>query len=425
MHNKKTKNKNILIAVLVVMGILFFILLIRMFVSPSIPQLAKITRGENATPCTTPTHKDQIYYGGSGADYISDGNGRNISKIWDKQSLGIAFGIPSPDGSRIAYVEDDGLWIRCIANEGLIKIDFPHKTIDNGDYPPRLLIKGVSWSPDSQKLVLNYAGDVIRVDAKTKEKQVIVKDAAFKTFRLVRPSSPPNYPTPASPWYYDFNQGTTFWATNGDIFYTKFTDPHKMELRKIMADSGKDEVVITGDFPVDINNVSPDQKYILMSDYPWKDQRDENPYYNPNYAIDLSNKQTMYELYNQPLTNESVGILPKKVRWAKDGKFAYIGDDGNSPVNSNAAMIVIDFSTGKNKNLTPAIKSYLKNILVSSLEFYGFSSDNTMLVCVNCEDYQSERKVLLIDQNGDISEIYEDSKVKPGTPQYLWPKSWL
>lgn len=416
----RNKNYKITKSYLAVVVSTSFVLLLFPIIILSVPKTAVtpqyVDRKEAFTPCKKPTEQNRILYRGQKNDYISSINGENLRKIWEYDaSSGYSYGVIAPDRSMVAYQEPDGLWIRCVDTDGQYKISFDGRNINGKEYSPRSLFAGLSWSPDSTQIVVNYAGDLIVVDVINRQKTEIYSNVAFKN-NGINPygKKPTNVAI--------FQIGTAFWAPNGDIFYSKFTE-EEVELRKLSLKNKKDELIFTSTRPVDVATITPDSKIIISENDWYNDMTGEKRYFQDKYVFDLITEAKGKLLYGLEVDRDIHFDL------SRDGRYllAHKSGHGLSNNSSNYQIVALyDALSNSRVNVKEQIFAYLQKTSVTfdfnkaTLDFKGWSQDNQLLF--EFSDWDKEgRKTIIVSSDGVVQRVFDTDK----PPAYLVPSSWL
>lgn len=417
------KNKNYKITrtyLAVIIGTSFVLLLFPILIL-SLPGKTTVTpqylqRKEVLTPCKKPTEQNRILYKGHEGDYISAIDGENLTKIWERDSSGYySYGTVSPDGSMVAYIEHDGLWIRCVDTDGQYKISFDGQNINGKDYNPGSLFGRISWSSDSTQIVFNYAGDLIIVNAISRQKTEIYSNVAFKNNGI--------YPYGKKPANVAiFQIGTAFWTPNGDIFYSKFA-AREVELRKLSLKNKRDELIFVSTRPVDVVTITPDSKIIISEGDWYNDMTGEKRYFQDKYIFDLITKTKGKLLYGLEVDGDI------RFDFSKDGRYLLAHKSGHGLTNNSSNYQIValyDAISDSRINIKEQIFAYLQKTSVTfdfnkaTLNFKGWSQDNQLLF--EFSDWKKEgRKTIIISSDGVVQKVFDTDK----PPTYLVPSSWI
>lgn len=390
-----------------------------------------IQRAENNIQCIPPTQPNQqIYFGGVGADFISskDGKTRNI---WTKNGGGYPSGVISPDSSAVAYTdtntEGDVIWVVCTENEGMYRIPFPPQKISGVN----VHIYNVSpvWSPDSTQLVLNFAGDLIKVDVFNKQKEVIYPKIAVKDFGI-----DPTKPRPSGFLSY-YQTGSVYWAEDGTVYYEKFLDD-TVELRALYPDD-KDEVVFTSKFPLSIEKVSNEPDKLLITESDWTSPGHNTNFHSDRYIYNILTKQREGLLYGETLRNQNIYPI-RQFQVTLDRKYLVISTGGIGMIDTNNEMelLIKELSTNTIIDIKAKMKTYLRNNGLStpeevvSITGIGVSNSNELLIYVTYGDYTKSSATYISDITGEsIQLVFQDADRKDSSNKdgkaSLMPKGWL
>ncbi|MBI5619722.1 hypothetical protein HY950_02055 [Candidatus Gottesmanbacteria bacterium] len=387
---------------------------------------------EILSECPLPSEKNRILYGGDRADYISSGGGSNRTRIWDKTASGVSWGIPSPDGSKIAYFEDDGLWVRCTASSGQYRIALETKKINEGTYPPNTISSPPSWSPDSTWVVFNLAGDLIGVDtSRSRQVKTFVKNAAFKNYGYS-----PIHPRPQGTTI--FSIGTAQWGKDGHIYYTKFSDAPftgtRVDLMKYTPDTGQSDLLLSSPYQIEIENVGIDGSWMILSERGWPNMPAGSAYHQARYAYypKTDTKDVFFDLAEANLSQEYFLISP-------DGRFTAITNFNprSKQINMNNTLYVsIHGFISKNWNrldIDETIRQFLlernRATISDSISVWplDWSDDNRLLMEISVEPLSPTHKeyTVTLKPGEEPKIIFENNNNAASSPKYLYPHSWL
>lgn len=380
-------------------------------------QFPQTKREEKFSICPT-NNESRVYFGGDGFDYISDINGKSITKVWSKNGSGFANGIVSPDGSKIVYVEQEGLWIRCANSDGQYKIPFEERAISGLKRSPYDLIQQPSWSPDSNNLVFNYAGDLITINTETREKKVVYPNIALRDYGIDHTK-----PRPTG-FLAFFETGNVYWAKDNSIFYIKYTDSGA-ELRRLLS-RGDDIPVITSQYNLWIDSISSDSKRIVYWERNWQTPGSAN--FNQRYLYNLDLKQKEVQIYDINFNSDN------SFYWSPNNRYILSTNTGIGYVDQYDSLVLISYDTESKQttNIKQKIKEYLQNQNLMkkneavTIETRGWSRDNNLLIYVMFNDgnYFDRNITLVTDAYGNnISIVHQNTKDNP--PGNLMPVSWL
>ncbi len=388
-----------------------------------------LQRTQNAAECSKPQAQDRIYFGGNEADYVSNKDGNNLQKVWDKPgSNGQAQGTPSPDGSKIVYVERDSIWIRCTATAGQYKIPFGTKRIAGLDKEIET-VRNISWSPDSKMIAFNFGGDLIKVDTETGEKTVIYYDIALKDYGidLTKPQ-PSGYYGP----YYEL--GNVYWAKDGNLFYTKFLANNQVELHKIDY-GGVDSNILTSNYPL-IVALATDSQRLLIHETDWS-SLNHKPTHFDAYVYNLAAKQKEFTLFGKKLTGDENLNINNWVNFIISPSkryvvLSYTYPNLSWPKTNFPVFKILDTQTQQTTDIRPQIINLLRqqnligvsNDAAITLESYGFSNDDTLLITASNNGHLYI--TLTSDPLGkNIKTIFVNDRTSQSNSDFLYPKGWI
>lgn len=386
---------------------------------------------EILSACTAPSEKNRILYGGDRADYLSSADGTKRIKIWDKRGSGTSSGIPSPDGSKIAYFEDDGLWIRCTDSPGQYRIPFKTKTVNEAEYTPQTISSDPSWSADSAHVVFNYAGDVVVANTSLNQHvTTLVKNAAFKNYGYS-----PIHPRPQGTAI--FSIGSAVWGNDGHIYYTKFSDAPftgtRVELMKYALDTGNSVLLLSSSYQMDIETVAPDGSWVILSERSWPNAPAGSTYHNARYAYypKTDTKDIFFDPAEANLSQEYFLISP-------DGRFTVVTNFNprTKQINTAGQLSVSVYGfIAKDWNrldVDEAIREFLlkqgKATVSDSISIWplDWSDDNRLLLEISVEALSTKHKEYTVTlKPGEEPQIIFENNKDTASPIYLYPHSWL
>ncbi len=369
-----------------------------------------IVRREEFKVCPKPVNRERILAGGEQMDFIVSKDGKDITKIWDKTAYGYSSGKVSFDGSMIAYLEENDLeddkkiWIRCTEGDGQYSIPLKNKIIRN----KRVSISTKpSWSHDSKYLLMNYVGDLIKINVANKEKTIIYPSIAIKE--------------ELREWegkkFYDYEVGQAFFGIDDSIFYVKFSDEGS-ELHRINP-KGKD-VLITKGRNLIVHDILQDNQKILYA-------RDGKMYlldFIGNTEVEWSYKSNIFYSRGQ----------------SRDNKYDLLASGGEYGIDNTPnplKMRIVNLENGEEIDILKKIKTFLKDENISwidkntSLSTLGWSANNNLLVSISFDKKNfigkvSKQVFLAVDPTGEnIKVIIKNTGSNQINPPVMHPTSWL
>ncbi|MEX0896042.1 MAG: hypothetical protein WDZ94_03825 [Patescibacteria group bacterium] len=311
----------------------------------------------------------KIIYTGTQNEWISDISGQNLQQAFKKNlQLNRSQDVLSPDGTMAVIIWEKDLWIHCVHSDGAFKIELPKPEQEVGHYQSGSF---PSWSPDSQQMVINNAGDVLLVDLTHKTTEVLKETVAIRDNKVDITAKDRDVMIPP------FEFGDADWSPSGTIYYTSFNGD-EVRLHELNPKTNKNEIVHQSQNLLAITSGDPTGNWLLLSEQSWATQGDMNNWKSESYFFNTASKQVI-EIPDGDISNPV---------WSPSGQSVAqsTGSWMHSPKLAAFPATILNLETHQSTSVTDMVGIALEN--------QNIKVGNNILV-VEIKDFVDESRILL------------------------------